>query len=289
MLVQDIAVQDVLRVLNQPVDGREASFWSEKTETASRLRGRIESVLAWATVAGHRNGDNPARWAGNLKELLPAASKVAKQDNQPALQIDEAPRWMAALRGREGMGSRALEFAALTAARSQEVRGATWEEIDLKAGLWTVLPTRMKMAREHRVPLSLTAIALLEALPRFADNPLVFPAPRGGQLSDMTLSATMKRLHEADISSGGKGFLDRVSKRPAVPHGLRSVFRDWVAERTSYPGDMAEVALAHRVGNAVEAAYRRGDMVEKRRAMMSTWAEYLAGAVPKDAKIINLK
>ncbi|WP_233141388.1 tyrosine-type recombinase/integrase, partial [Haematobacter missouriensis] len=183
-------------------------------------------------MAGHRNGDNPARWAGNLKELLPAASKVAKQDNQPALQIDEAPRWMAALRGREGMGSRALEFAALTAARSQEVRGATWEEIDLKAGLWTVLPTRMKMAREHRVPLSLTAIALLEALPRFADNPLVFPAPRGGQLSDMTLSATMKRLHEADISSGGKGFLDRVSKRPAVPHGLRSVFRDWVAERT---------------------------------------------------------
>ncbi|WP_409518391.1 MULTISPECIES: tyrosine-type recombinase/integrase [unclassified Haematobacter] len=196
---------------------------------------------------------------------------------------------MAALREREGMGSRALEFAALTAARSQEVRGATWEEIDLKAGLWTVPPTRMKMTREHRVPLSAAAITLLEALPRFADNPLVFPAPRGGQLSDMTLSATMKRLHEADISSGGKGFLDRVSKRPAVPHGLRSVFRDWVAERTSYPGDMAEVALAHRVGNAVEAAYRRGDMVEKRRSMMATWADYLAGNSRSAAKVTAIR
>ncbi|MRX50179.1 DUF4102 domain-containing protein [Paracoccus sp. S-4012] len=267
MLVQDIGTQDVLRVLEP--------LWQSKTETASRLRGRIEAVLSWATVAGHRAGDNPARWAGNLKELLPAPSKVAKVGNQPAVQIDDAPRWFAALRQREGMGARALEFAALTAARSQEVRGALWDEIDFEAGLWIVPAVRMKMEREHRVPLTPDAVALLNALPRFADNPQVFPAARGGELSDMTLSAAMKRLHQADVDAGGTGFVDRVSKRPAVPHGLRSTFRDWVAERTDYPGDMAEVALAHRMASAVEASYRRGDMVEKRRAMMVAWAEFL--------------
>jgi integrase len=171
MLVHDITVQDVLRVL-KPI-------WQSKTETASRLRGRIEAVLSWATVAGHRTGDNPARWAGNMKELLPAASKVAKDDNHPALQIDDAPRWFAALREMEGTGSRALEFAALTAARSQEVRFACWDEIDLKTGVWVVPASRMKMDREHRIPLTREALALLNALPRFQDNSLVFPAPRG--------------------------------------------------------------------------------------------------------------
>ena len=271
MLVQDIAVQDVLRVL-QPL-------WADKTETASRLRGRIEAVLSWSTVAGHRTGDNPARWAGNLKELLPAPSKVAKEGNQPALTLDDAPRWLAALRTREGFGARAVEFLALTATRSQEIRGAAWDEIDLDKALWIIPAARMKMDREHRIPLSGAAMALLQALPRLEGNPLVFPAARGGQLSDMTLSAAMKRLHEADIAAGGLGFADRVSKRPAVPHGLRSTFRDWVAERTTYPGDMAEVALAHRISNAVEASYRRGDMIEKRRKMMDDWAGYLAGAV----------
>lgn len=267
MLVQDIAVQDVLRVL-EPI-------WRGKTETASRLRGRIEAVISWATVSGHRTGDNPARWAGNLKELLPAPEKVAKSDNRPAVQIDDAPRWFAALRARDGMGSRALEFAALCASRSKEVRGARWDEIDMDKGLWTVTPERMKMDREHRVPLTPEALALLKALPRFAGNPLVFPAPRGGEMSDMTLSAAMRRLHKADVDAGGPGFVDRVSKRPAVPHGLRSTFRDWVAERTDYPGDMAEVALAHKIPSAVEAAYRRGDMLEKRREMMADWSDFL--------------
>ena len=134
----------------------------------------------------------------------------------------------------------------------------------------------MKAEREHRVPLAQDAIKLLKALPRFQDNPLVFPAARGGQMSDMTLSAAMKRLHQSDLKAGGQGFFDRVSRRPAVPHGLRSTFRDWVAERTQFAGDMAEVALAHRVSNAVEAAYRRGDMVEKRRVMMDAWAAFLS-------------
>ena len=280
MLVQDIAVQDVLRVL-EPI-------WKGKTETASRLRGRIEAVLSWATVSGHRTGDNPARWTGNLKELLPAASKVAKNDNQPALQLDDAPRWFAALRARDGIGSRALEFAALCASRSQEVRGARWDEIDMDKALWTIPAERMKMDREHRVPLTPEAVTLLKALPRFVDNPLVFPAPRGGEMSDMTLSATMRRLHAAELAEGKEGFLDRVSKRPAVPHGLRSTFRDWVAERTNYPGDMAEVALAHRISSAVEASYRRGDMVEKRRTMMAAWADYLTGKNRAGAEIVRL-
>ncbi len=271
MAVQDVTVQDVLRVLHP--------IWETKTETASRLRGRIESVLSWATVAGHRTGDNPARWSGNLKELLPAPGKIAEEGNQPALSIDDTPRWFADLRQRAGFGARALEFVALTAARSGEVRGAAWEEIDLDKGLWIIPATRMKMKREHRVPLSSAASMLLKALPRLEGNPLVFPAPRGGMLSDMTLSATMRRIHEsAEAKEGGAGFLDTRSKRPAVPHGLRSTFRDWVAERTNYPGEMAEVALAHQISSAVEASYRRGDMIEKRRGMMAAWAAFLTGS-----------
>lgn len=275
MLVSDITVQDVLRVL-EPI-------WRTKTETASRLRGRIEAVLAWATVAGHRTGDNPARWAGNLKEMLPAAAKVKDGDNQPAVQLDDASRWFTELRKREGIGSRALEFLALTACRSGEVRGATWDEIDLNKALWIVPATRMKMNREHRVPLARDAVVLLKALSRNEDNPFVFPAARGGMLSDMTLSATMRRLHDDSIKAGCTGFVDRASKRPAVPHGLRSTFRDWVSERTTYPGDMAETALAHKVSNAVEAAYRRGDMIEKRKRMMAAWSDFLAGRKAKKA------
>jgi integrase len=262
-------------------------LWMEKTETASRLRGRIEAVLSWATVAGHRTGDNPARWAGNLKELLLAPSKVAKESNHPALALEDAPRWYAALQVREGFGARALEFAALTATRSQEVRGATWDEIDLEKALWIIPGARMKMGKEHRIPLPDGAVKMLEALPRLDGSAFVFPAPRGGQLSDMTLSATMKRMHKADITEGGKGFLDRVSKRPAVPHGLRSTFRDWVAEQTNYPGDMAEVALAHKISNAVEASYRRGDMIEKRRRMMADWADFMGGEV-KGGNVLRL-
>ncbi|PIE15316.1 MAG: integrase [Rhodobacterales bacterium] len=268
MLVQDIEVQDVLRVL-EPI-------WHTKTETASRLRGRIEAILSWATVAGHRSGDNPARWANNLKELLPTPSKVSKTRNHPAVKVEDVSRWFSALRLRTGIGSRALEFAALTAARSQEVRGATWDEIDFDNGLWIVPASRIKMEREHRVPLSEDALSILKALPRFEGNRLVFPAPRGGQFSDMSLSGTMKRLHSKDLADGGAGFVDRVSKRPAVPHGLRSTFRDWVSERTHFPGDMAEVALAHKISNAVEAAYRRGDMIEKRRQMMEAWSDFLS-------------
>ncbi len=289
--VQEVDTAAVLRVLSQEVTDKagkvEGTLWQARTETASRLRGRIEAVLSWATVKGERSGDNPARWAGNLKELLPAASKIAVEGNHPALSLEDAPRWFAALRTREGFGARALEFAALTAARSGEVRGATWDEIDLERGLWTIPAARMKMKREHRVPLSPVAVALLKALPKLKDNPLVFPAAKGGMLSDMTLSATMRRMHESSEAEGA-GFIDPRNKRPAVPHGLRSTFRDWVAERTTYPGEMAEVALAHRISNAVEAAYRRGDIVEKRRAMMAAWAGFLSG-VEVTSKIVRMR
>ena len=280
MLVQDIETQDVLRAL-KPI-------WSVKTETATRVRSRIEAILSWSTVSGHRKGDNPARWAGNLKELLPAPSKISNEEHHPAIQVDDAARWFSALRTREGMGARALEFLAMTGLRSGEVRGARWDEIDLKTGVWTIPAVRMKMKVEHRVPLPAVALTLLQSLPRLEGNPLVFPAARGGELSDMTLSAVMKRMHEADVAADGPGFVDRATKRPAVPHGLRSTFRDWVAERTTFPADMAEVALAHKISNAVEAAYRRGDMIEKRRAMMAAWVDFLTGA-KRSGKVVGIK
>lgn len=265
MLVADIGVSDLQRIL-EPI-------WLSKNETASRLRGRVEAVLAWATVAGHRAGDNPARWKGNLDAILPKPSKVAKVVHHPALQIDDIRNWFKDVQGRSGFATRALEFMAMTGARSGEIRGAIWSEIDLDRALWIVPASRMKAKREHRVPLIAKVVTLLEALDRVDDSEYVFPAVRGGMLSDAALSACMKRINAAR----SVGYIDRVSGRPAVPHGLRSTFRDWVAERTEYPREMAEIQLAHSVGSEVERAYRRGDMVEKRRAMMSAWGEFLGG------------
>ncbi|EDM71520.1 putative P4-family integrase [Roseobacter sp. AzwK-3b] len=265
MAVSDIGVSDVLRVL-EPI-------WTTKTETASRLRGRIEVVLSWATVGGHRTGDNPARWRGNLDAVLPKPGKVAKVKHNPALSLADAADWFSDLRNREGMATRALEFVALTAARSGEVRGATWTEIDLDTAMWVIPAERMKAGREHRVPLTAEAVALLKALPRMKGSDYVFPAARGGALSDMALSACMKRINEARDD----GYIDPRSGRPAVPHGLRSTFRDWTAECTEFERDIAEIALAHNVGSTVERAYRRGDMIEKRRQMMAAWARFLKG------------
>lgn len=249
LMVRDIELTHVLAIL-EPI-------WAEKTETATRLRGRIEQVLDWATARGHRQGLNPARWRGHIDKLLARPSKVARVEHRAALPVADIGGFMAALRDVDGMGARALEFAILTAARSGEVRGAKWAEIDLKAGVWTVPGERMKAGREHRVPLSPLAVALLKALPRADGAELVFSAPRGGPLSDMTLTAVLRRMKVA-----------------AVPHGFRSTFRDWASERTNYPRDAAEMALAHTIGDKVEAAYRRGDLFEKRRRMMADWATF---------------
>ena len=241
-------------------------IWKTKTQTATRLRGRIEQVLAWATAAGFRQGENCARWTGLLDQLLPAPGKVSEPRHHPAVRVDDMPAFIKALRQHDGLSPKALEFAVLTAARSGEVRGANWAEIDLEAAVWTVPKERMKAGKEHRVPLNTQAIKLLEAMPRIEGTELVFPAPRGGQLSDMALTALTRRMNFRDDAG-----------RVCVPHGCRSTFRDWVFERTDYPRDLAEAALAHALENKVEAAYRRGDALERRRAMMQAWANYCEG------------
>ena len=241
-------------------------IWKTKTQTATRLRGRIEQVLAWATAAGFRQGENCARWTGLLDQLLPTPGKVSKPRHHPAVRVDDMPAFIKALRQHDGLSPKALEFAVLTAARSGEVRGANWAEIDLEAAVWTVPKERMKAGKEHRVPLNTQAIKLLEAMPRIEGTELVFPAPRGGQLSDMALTALTRRMNFRDDAG-----------RVCVPHGFRSSFRDWVFERTDYPRDLAEAALAHALENKVEAAYRRGDALERRRAMMQAWANYCEG------------
>ena len=249
MLVKDVAQEQVLSAL-EPI-------WKTKNETASRVRGRIESVLDWATVRKYRSGENPARWRGHLDMLLPAPSKVKKVEHHRALPMDDMPKFISLLCEREGTAARALEFAILCAARSGEVRGAKWSEVDMDAGVWTVPAERMKAGKQQRVPLSESAIRILSTQPRDQGNELVFPAPRGGQLSDMSLTAVMRRMQVA-----------------AVPHGFRSTFRDWARERTNFPRDLAEQALAHALDNKVEAAYRRGDALEKRREMMDAWGKF---------------
>jgi integrase len=262
LLVRDIQKEHVLEAL-RPI-------WNTKNETASRLRGRIELVLSYAMQAGYRpEGLNPARWKGGLDRLLGAPSKIQKNKHFRALPIDEMSIFMKRLAVAEGQGARALEFAILTAARSGEVRGALWPEIDMKAKIWTVPASRMKAGREHRIPLSTSAIALLEKQPR-TDSDIVFLAPKGGKLSDMTLTGVLRRM-----------------KVNATAHGFRSTFRDWVAERTNFPNEAAEMALAHAIGNKAEAAYRRGDLYEKRISMMESWAQFVS-QIEGSAQIFNM-
>jgi integrase len=239
-------------------------IWTAKPETAGRVRGRIESVLDWAKARGYREGENPARWRGHLDKLLPNRRKVRRVRNDPAMPSAQLPAFMAELRGRSSVSARALEFAILTAARTGEVIGARWPEIDLQAGVWTVPATRMKAGKEHRVPLSARAVELLSALPH--EGEFVFMGGRAGKpLSNMAMLELMRGMKP------GPGY---------VPHGFRSTFRDWAAECTSHPSEVVEMALAHAIESKVEAAYRRGDLFEKRRQLLDDWARY-CGAVPR--------
>lgn len=253
LLVKDIGVGHVLAVL-EPI-------WKTLNESATRIRGRIEKVLDWSKARGYRQGDSPAAWKGLLDQLLPAPSKVRTVKHHRALPIDAMPAFIGDLRTREGGAALALEFAILCAARSGEVRGATWAEIDMDARIWTVPADRMKAGKEHRVPLSAQAMEILQTLDRKKNQTYLFTAPRGGHFSDMALTALMRRMNV-----------------DAVPHGFRSTFRDWVGERTNYPREIAEHALAHSLDNKVEAAYRRGDALEKRRQMMSDWGDFCSTA-----------
>lgn len=254
--VSDVAQPQVLAVL-RPI-------WTTKTETATRVRQRIKNVLDWARVGGYRSGPNPARWADNLEHVLPKPSKVRKVKHHAALPWDAVPEFMAKLRGREGMAARALEFLILTAARSGEVRLATWAEIDIEAKLWTVPGARMKAGRDHRVPLSEAALKLLKALPRMEGSPYVFPAVRGGPLSDMSISAVCRRMKVA-----------------AVPHGFRSSFKDWARASTSYADEVSELALAHVNSDATRSAYARDELLPKRTRLMREWAKFLASGLRK--------
>jgi integrase len=248
--VSEIGLPEVLAVL-KPI-------WTEKTETASRIRQRIEQILNWATVSGYRTGENPARWAGNISEILPKPSKVFKRVHFKALPYEQMGSFMVELRKRPAMTARALEWIILTACRSAEARGATWDEIDLKQRIWTIPADRMKMDREHRVPLCDDAVKLLKNLPRFEGSNYLFTAARGGMLSDMSISMLCRRM-----------------KVDAVPHGFRSTFKDWAIETTSFPDLVSEMCLAHKVGSAVREAYARGDLLEKRRKLIDAWAEYI--------------
>lgn len=265
--VRDLAVNDILSVL-QPI-------WTVKTETATRLRQRIESVLSWAIAAGHREAANPAVWRGNLAEILPKPDRVKQTKHHPAVQVGEIAEFWHEVKQREGMGALALQFLTLTVARSGEVRGMTWDEVDLDAERWIIPKERMKARREHRVPLSPAAVKLLRDLPRLRGSNYVFYSSKGGMLSDMSLSAVMRRMDEAAHTNQSKRFLDAATGLPAVPHGLRSTFRDWAAE-SGVENTLAELALAHNVGNTVERAYRRSDLVQRRVELMSDWAAHLA-------------
>lgn len=233
-------------------------IWLTRNETANRVRGRIESVLDWAKAHEFRQGENPARWKGHLDKVLVAPSKIQKTTHFKALPYREIGTFMKELRQCDGVGARALEFTILTAARSGEVRGATREEVDLDHGTWTIPAHRMKAGNEHRVPLSGRAVELLKGMPRTEDS-LVFPSSKLSKpLSDMTLTAVLRRMNRKDITV----------------HGFRSTFRDWSAECTNYRSEVAEMALAHTIKNKVEAAYRRGDLFMKRQSMMNDWADY---------------
>ena len=234
-------------------------IWRSKSETASRIRGRIEVILSWAKVRGYRDGENPAQWRGHLDHLLPAKGKVRRVIHHPALPYPEIPAFMKLLREQEGFAARALEFLILTASRTNETLRATWDEIDWDLALWTIPAERMKGGRDHRVPLTSRALQLVSEMSDIKLNEFVFPGMKPGRpLSDMSLLMLLRRIGYGHVTA----------------HGFRSTFRDWTAECTSFSGDAAELALAHAVPNPVEAAYRRRDMLAKRQQLMSEWGQY---------------
>jgi integrase len=264
MPVQAVDTAAVMQVLTP--------LWSTKTETASRVRGRIEAILDWAKVAGHRDGENPARWDGHLDHLLPAKAKVVQVAHLKAMPYAELPAFLTRLRAQNDIASRALEFAILVAARTGEVLGATWAEFDLGSRLWVIPGERMKMRKIHRVPLAPTSLALLGTLPG-PHSGLVFPGTKVGKpLANTALLDALRR-------AGGDG---------VTVHGCRSAFRDWAGDRTEFARDVVEASLAHSVGDQTERAYRRGDALAKRSKLMEAWAAYLADEVVPAAEVIEL-
>jgi integrase len=266
--VQGIDVAHVMRVLER--------IWSKKTETASRVRSRIETVLDWATASGYRLGDNPARWRGHLENLLPKRSKVQKVKHHPALPYEEIGTFMVLLRDREAIAARAMEFTILTAARTGEAIGARWKEIDLEKKEWVIPGERTKGGRKHRVPLSQRAIAIVRKMSKDV-NPknkdFVFPGGKKGKpLSNMAMLTLLGRMKRGDITV----------------HGFRSTFREWAEEQTAFPHEVKESALAHTVRDKVEAAYQRRDLFDKRRKLMDAWAKFCAQNTKRGSNVTNI-
>jgi integrase len=264
LAVQDVDTALVVQAL-EPI-------WQTKPETAGRVRGRIESILDWATVHKYRAGENPARWRGHLEKILPARAKVRQVEHHAALPYADIASFMTSLSEQAGSAARALNLLILTATRTNEAIGARRDEFDLTTSTWTIPPERMKGKRQHRVPLSAAAVSAVRAILESTKGDFLFPgSTKGKTLSNMAMLSTLKRMKRADLTV----------------HGFRSTFRDWAAECTTYPNEMAEMALAHTVGDKVEAAYRRGDMFEKRRQMMDDWAGYCTGK-PTDSRSKDL-
>jgi integrase len=252
--VADVNVEDVKAAL--------LPIWQSKSETASRVRGRIEAVLDFAKAHNYRQGENPSRWKGVLEFILPPVSKVRRVEHHAALPYGEVPAFLLALGAREGIAAVALRFLILTATRTSEALGARWAEIDLDVAIWMISASRMKAGREHRIPLSGEAVALLKDLPRVGDY--VFPGQRLREpLSNMALLQVLRRMERSDLTA----------------HGFRSSFRDWAAERTNHPREIIEASLAHTIGSKVEAAYLRSDLIEKRRVLMADWGHWCSGVV----------
>jgi integrase len=248
-------------------------IWAEKPDTAGRVRGRIESILDWARALGYRQGENPARWRGHLDNLLTRKSKVRRVVHHAALPYEEIGAFMTELRGIEGPAARALEFTILTAARTAEVIRARWQEFDLAEELWTIPPERMKSGREHRVPLSGAALAVVNARHDKREGDYVFPGIRPGRpANDQAMSLLLRRMGRADLTV----------------HGMRGCFATWAAERTNYPFEVREMALAHTVGDAVVRAYQRTDLFDRRRKLMEEWAAYCA-APPAEGIIVPIR
>lgn len=282
LLVSDIAMRDVRNVLEQEtvVDEKtKGKLWYVKTETAKRLLGRIKTVLDYATVNEYRSGTNPAQWTGYLSTQLPSPRKLQKREHHPAVQYQQMGGFMEELRKNSSISAKALEFLILTAVRSGSVRQAEWSEIDFDKALWVIPAEHTKARQEHRVPLQLEAIALLKSLPEMAGTNIIFPSPRGKELSDMALSQLMRGMRE-------RGELTV----EAVPHGFRSTFRDWAAEQTNYPDEIRKAASGHTLGDSVKEAYQRTDLLDKRRNLMNEWGRFLGQpSTPQTNEVTEFK
>jgi integrase len=260
--VSEIRTAHILQIL-EPI-------WKAKPETASRVRGRIETILDAAKARGYREGENPARWRGHIAQILPARSRLTRGHHK-AMSYEVVPAFLAELRLRSAMAALALEFVILTAARTGEVLGATWDEVDFEKAVWTVPGRRMKAGKEHRVPLSPRAVEILEKTKPLGKDRL-FPAEKRGTLSAMAMTMLLRRM-----------------KLDCTVHGFRSAFRDWAAESTGYPHEVCEMALAHVIANKAEAAYRRGDLFEKRRRLMMDWADYCSNPMAKSSTVAHIR